>query len=127
VDISIQAAKTISAGQDAEVSGLLPDGLKGATVRVSLERPLSSVPAVLAELPPNTRTNRDVRERAFMARHQSANSFVLTTAEARASGNHFTASLKVPARLPWSSVVVRASATLSNETGMGVVAVPVKR
>jgi hypothetical protein len=81
---------------------------------------------VLTEVPANTRTNRDARERAFTARHQSANSFVLTTAEARASGTHFAASLKAPASLPWSSVVVRASAILSNETGMGVVAVPVK-
>jgi hypothetical protein len=127
VSISIHAPQTISAGKDAEVSGLLPDGLKGAMVRVSLERPLNSMPAVLAELPTNTRTNRTARERAFMARHQSANSFVVTTAEARASGTHFAASLKAPASLPWSNVVVRASAVLSNETGMGVVAVPVKR
>jgi len=126
VDISIQAAQTISAGQDAEVSGLLPDSLKGAMVRVSLERPLGSMPAMLAELPANTRTNRDARERAFLARHQSANSFVLTTAEAKASGTHFAAPLKAPASLPWSKVVVRASASLSNETGMGAVAVPVK-
>jgi hypothetical protein len=127
VDISVQSAQNISAGQDAEVRGLLPDSLKGAMVRVSLERPLNSVPTVLAEVPPNTRTNRDARERAFIARHQSANSFVLTSADVRASGTHFVASLKVPASLPWSNVVVRASAVLSNETGMGVVAVPVKR
>jgi hypothetical protein len=126
VAISIQAPQTISAGQKAEVSGLLPDSLTGAMVRVCIERRLNSAPAVLTEVPANTRTNRDARERAFTARHQSANSFVLTTAEARASGTHFAASLQAPASLPWSNVVVRASAILSNETGMGVVAVPVK-
>ena len=126
VDLTIQAPQTISAGQDAEVSGSLPDGLKGATVRISLERPLISAPAVPVELPPNSPTNRDARERAFLARHQSANSFVLTTADAKVSGTHFAASLKTPASLPWSNVVVRASATMSNETGMGVVVVPVK-
>jgi hypothetical protein len=126
VDISLRTDQPIRPGTEVDVSGLLPDGLKDATVRVSLERPLNSVPTNLEEPPPNSPADREARERVFMARHQSANSFVLATTEAKASGNHFTASVTAPDTLPWSNVVIRASATLSNETGIGVVAAPVK-
>ena len=125
VNVSLQASKPVCPGKDFEVGGLLPDGLKGATVRVSLERPLSSAPSGLGEVPSNSPANRGARERAFMTRHQAANSFVLATAETRASDNHFSALLKVPADLPWSNLVLRASATLSNGLGIGVIAVSV--
>jgi hypothetical protein len=126
VSISLQAAQPAGPGKYLEISGILPDGLQGATVHVSLERPLSSAPIGLDALPPNSPANREARERAFMARHQSANTFVLTTAETRASTNHFAASIKIPVDLPWTNVVIRASATLSNEAAIGVITLDVK-
>jgi len=125
-DVSLRVTGPIGAGQQLAVSGLLPDRLKGAAVHLSLARPLDSVPTSLEALAPNSATNRDARERAFIARHQSANSFVLATAEAKASGNHFVASLAAPANLGWSNLVLRASAALSNEVGLAATSVPVQ-
>jgi hypothetical protein len=125
-DISLEAAQSVSASKEIEVTGHLPERLKGATVHVTLERPLTSKPAGLQKLPENTPQNRQVREEAFTSRHQSANSFVLTTADAKTTGDSFTALLTAPTNAPWSNLVVRASATLSNDVGMGVILVPNK-
>jgi hypothetical protein len=127
VDISLKLTQPAAAGKEVAISGVLPDRLSGAQVQLSLERPLNSFPVSLPELPSNSPTNRDARQRAFIARHESANSFVLTSAEAKASGNRFAGSLHVPSAIPWSNVVLRASATLAKEAGIGVVVVPVKR
>ena len=61
----------------------------------------------------------------FVANHQRANSFVLASAETKAAVTNFVGSLAVPANLPWKLLVCRASATLSNETALGVTTVPV--
>jgi hypothetical protein len=125
-DISIQPPQAISPDKDIEIRGQLPVRLKDATVRLSLQRPLTSKPASQAEIPPNSSENRQAREQAFVARHQSANSLMLTTAETKAAGDHFTMSLKAPTDLPWSNVVIRATATASNEAAIGVISVPVR-
>jgi Peptidase family C25 len=126
MDISVKVAEPIAAGKPVSVSGVLPSRLQGATVRLTLERPLDSEPLDLEKLPPNARTNRDVRERIFIANHQRANSFVLASAEAKTAGTAFTGVLQMPANLPWKSFVCRASATLSNDTALGVTGVLVK-
>jgi hypothetical protein len=126
VDISLRTDQPFVAGNTVKVSGVLPDRLNGSTVHLYLERTLNSVPAALPELPSNSPTNRDLRESAFLARHQSANSFVLSTAEAKASGTNFSASLRVPPTLPWTNLVLRAAATLSNETGIGIARIPMR-
>ena len=126
VDISLKLNQPAVVGKEVAITGVVPERLKGAQVQLSLERPLNSFPAMLPELPSNSPTNRDARQRAFIARHESANSFVLTSAVAKVSGNQFSGSLRVPSALPWSNLVLRASATLSNEAGIGVIAVPVK-
>jgi hypothetical protein len=126
VDISLKIAEPVTAGQTLTVSGVLPGRLNGATVRLTLERPLNSAPLALEKLPPNAPGNRQARERTFIANHQRVNSFVLASAEATASGGRFVGSLEMPAHLPWESLICRASATRSNETGLGVITVPVK-
>jgi hypothetical protein len=125
VDISLKIAEPVTAGKALTVSGVLPSRLKGVTVHLTLERPLNSAPVDLVKLHPASPGNREARERAFTANHQRANSFVLASAEAKAAGNRFVGSLEMPANAPWSNLICRASATLSNETGLGVITVPV--
>ncbi|MGD0262182.1 MAG: C25 family cysteine peptidase [Verrucomicrobiota bacterium] len=125
VDIPLKIAQPVTAGKSFAVSGVLPGRLKGATVHLALERPLNSAPLDLEKLPPDSPENQDARERAFMTNHQRANSFVLASADATASGIRFAGLLEMPAHLPWTNLVCRASATLSNETGLGVITVPV--
>ena len=126
VDISLKIAEPVTAGQTLAVSGVLPGRLNGATVRLTLERPLNSAPLDLEKPPPNSPGNWDARERTFIANHQRANSFVVASAEAKAAGGRFAGSLEVPAHLPWKSLICRASATLSNELVLRVIIVPVK-
>jgi hypothetical protein len=125
-DISLETIQSASVGKDIEVNGHLPGRLKNATVHATLERPLASRPADGQKIPENSPENRQVREKAFTSRHQSANSFVLTTTDAKVTGDRFTALLTSPTNAPWSNFVVRVSATLSNEMGMGVILVPIK-
>ena len=125
VDISLKIAEPVTAGKTLTVRGVLPTRLKGVTVHLTLERPLNSAPLDLEKVPPNSPGNREARESTFIANHQRANSFVLASAEAKASGTGFVGSLEVPANLPWKRLICRASATLSNETALGVITVPV--
>ena len=125
-DISLKTDGPICPGKPMVVNGTLPERLSGSAVKVTLERPLSSAPLNLEKIPANSPENREARERAFIANYQRANSFVLATAETKASGTHFDASLEAPVDVPWSNIVVRASATSSNEAGLGIVVVPAK-
>ncbi len=74
--------------------------------------------------------NPEARRRALAANFQRANSFTLATAEAKSRGREFTATFTVPPRLPWTNLILRASATLSGKTGLGVMtlrATPLER
>ena len=75
----------------------------------------------MEKLPPESPGNREVRAQAILANYQRATSFVLTTTEAKTSGNHFVGSLEVPVNLPWNELILRATATQSQETGLGVI------
>lgn len=123
--IALKIAEPLTAGKALAVRGDLPIRLQGVTVHLTLERPLDSVPPDLEKLPPNSPGNREARQRTFVANHQRANSFVLASADAKAAGADFVGSLEVPANLPWTRLICRASATRSNETALGVIAVPV--
>lgn len=119
-DISLQTLKPIVAGKILAVTGLLPDRLRGAKVRVTLERPLNAPPAGLEKPPPSTPENRHARERIFINNHQRANSFVLASTEARTTRNQFVAAIQVPIGLPWTNLILRATATLNPMTGFGI-------
>jgi hypothetical protein len=124
VDISLQADALI-AGRTFAARGVLPKRLEGAKVRITLERPIHSKPAGLENMPPDAPENRDARKRAFAANFERANTFVLDTADAEVSGNQISASLKVPANLPWTNLVIRASATSTHDAGLGVLTLPI--
>ena len=125
VDIALKVAEPVASGKTLIVTGILPSRLKGVTVHLTLERPLNSAPRDLEKLPLDTPPNREARQRAFIANRQRANSFVLASAEVKASGTEFVGSLEAPGNLPWKRLICRASATLSNETALGVITVPV--
>jgi hypothetical protein len=127
VDISMEVSGPVTPGKGITVNGVLPARLVGATVRVSLERPLASVPADLENLPAESPEDRSARERAAVANHERANNVVLASTDARLDGNRFTCSVEVPPRLPWSHVVIRAYAAAKNESALGVITLPVNQ
>jgi hypothetical protein len=124
-DISLEIAEPVTAGKALAVRGVLPIRLQGVTVHLTLERPPDSEPLDLEKLPLNSPGNREARQHTFMTNHQRANSFVLASTEAKAAVTNFVGSLAVPANLPWKRLICRASATLSNETALGIITVPV--
>jgi hypothetical protein len=108
------------------ISGLLPDHLRDAAARVTLERPLTSLPVGLEKLPLPSPENREVRTRIIVSNHERANSFILASSETRASGKRFAVRLAVPAELPWTNLIVRGFATLNDKAASGVLALPAR-
>jgi len=119
VDVSLDIAGPVRAGQGLVVKGTVPAGLAGAALRVTLERPLASRPVRLEPLPPDTPTNRAARIRIAQENRAQANQFVLASAAAVADGQHFECDLAVP-KLSWPEVVVRAVAEKGDESAQGV-------
>ena len=76
-------------------------------VRLTLERPIGSTPIGLKPLPKDSAKAREV----MMANHKLANSVVLETCEVRPHDGRFKCTLKLPAKLPWPRLTVRAFAS----------------
>ncbi len=125
LDIALDVTGLAAAGKPLTVSGLLPKRLEGAPVRIALERPLNSLPCNLESIPTVTAENRAFRAGLIATNQQRANDFVLISANAETVGNAFKTTLTVPDRVPWSSLVLRATATTSTETALGTRLVPV--
>jgi hypothetical protein len=116
-DIRLQPVCDVSAGKSLIVRGQLPKPLANAHVRVTLERSADSVPEGLEPLPKFPGPQRD---RMMLANHRLANRFVVAKQEVSARGNEFTATLEVPAKLPWPKVLLRVYAHTEKEEGMVV-------
>jgi hypothetical protein len=56
-----------------------------------------------------------------------ANDFILTAAEASLSGIHFTCTLTPPSALPWTNLVLRATATTADQFAFGILTLAVGR
>jgi len=125
LDIAFDPIGSASAGKPLTVSGLLPKRLGGAAVRIALERPKNSSPYNLESVPSVTPENRAAVAGLIATNHQRANDFVLVSTNAETLGNAFKGTLRVPDRVLWSTLVLRASATLSNETALGIRIIPV--
>src|SRR5205807_10439041 len=95
------------------------------TIRMTLERPLASSPADLEKLPQGPPANQELRRRVAIDNYRRANNFVLATAEARPSANRFACPLEIPAKLPWTNLVVRACAMTKTDSSLGVIILPV--
>ena len=115
-DILIDTPPAIARNAILTVTGALPQRLAGASVKITLERPLNSAPVDLEQVP----DNRAEAARVLAANEARANAYVITSADAATDGNRFTATLKVPEALPWTNLILKASGTLSNETAFGV-------
>jgi hypothetical protein len=105
------------------VTGSVPAQFAEATVRLTLERPLGSVPVGLEPLPKDPTKAREV----MMANHERANSVVLATYEVRPRDGRFECSLKLPAKLPWPRLTVRAFAASKTEVAVGVLTLRVRK
>jgi hypothetical protein len=116
LDVTLQTPPSVVAGQPITVDGTIPDRLAGATVHVTLERPSSAEPAGVDKASPPSAEN--------CAR---ANDFILTAAEASLSGIHFTCTLTPPSALPWTNLVLRATATTADQFAFGILTLAVGR
>jgi hypothetical protein len=116
LDVTLESLDRVVPGKPMTVHGALPDRLAGVGVTVTLERPLGAEPAGAG--------NAGAPTAEHCAR---ANDFVLATAMADVTGNQFICPLTPPAALPWSNLVLRATAATSNESAIGVLTVSVGR
>jgi hypothetical protein len=107
----------IAPSQSLVIRGELPQHLSGARVRVTLERTADSVPDGLEQLP---KMPGPLRDRTMLANHRLANRFVLTTTEVSAKELAFAATLEVPAKVPWRTLLLRVYAHTEKEQGMVV-------
>jgi hypothetical protein len=124
-DITLSTTGSATPGTNLKVTGALPDRLNSAAVHLTLERPLDSTAVGFEAVPPNSPENRQAQDRVYAANHRRANTYVLAQADAVVAGKTFSASLAVPDALTWTNLTLKAAATLSNETGLGVLVLPV--
>jgi hypothetical protein len=116
-DIDLRPISAIAAGKPLEIRGRLPERLVGARIRLTLERPADSVPDGLEPLPKVPGPEHD---RVMLANHRLANRFAVVEKELPVKGLEFTATLEVPAKLPWPKVLLRVYAHTEKEEGMVV-------
>ena len=122
-DVRVQAEGDPAPGATLTVKGTLPERLKGAKVRLTLERPAGSAPPDLEPLP---KDDPAAAERVMLANHERANRFVLASADGDVKGDRFEAKLTLPAKLPYKRVVVRAYAATDGADGLGVAVLELK-
>jgi hypothetical protein len=120
-DLRLKADGEAVAGKSLTVRGEVPDRLRGAKVRLTLERPLSSGPEGLAFVPRKAGPERD---RILLANHERANNFVVLSKDVSLSGNAFTEHMQLPAEIPWPRLILRAQATMPGAGGIGVLVLP---
>jgi len=122
-DVKLTTDDPLMAGTAVRVKGELPPRLEGARVRLTLERPVYTEPADLQPLPDRP---AEARARLMMENHERANRFVLVSQEVTAIGRAFEAKLKVPSKLPWRRLLVRAYAIKRSADGLGMLPLVVK-
>ncbi len=109
------------------VKGRVPKELKTARVRLTLERPLDSIPLGIEELPAGRPENRKERERIALENNRRASDPVLNRSEITVARAEFSAELETPSTMPWSNVVVRAWAFSDADAATGIRVLPVRR
>lgn len=127
LEISLQAVSSAHAGENIAVSGTLPPRLPEALVRITLERPLASLPADFKQLPVSAPNNREVRDRVAAENHRRANDAVVSVTETKAVRNKFMCSLTIPVAFPGTNALIRATVTTSNDHVLGIISVPLTR
>lgn len=115
-DVEVNTDKTVSAGAKLSVSGKVPARLAGAHLRLTLERPVNSVPA--------DPEGMQARHRVLLANHERANRFIVAASESTVKDGRYQATLEVPAKLPWPRLILRVYAANEREEGMAVRTLP---
>jgi hypothetical protein len=103
------------------IKGTLPERLKGAKVRLTVERPVSSTPPDLEALP--KKAPAATVDRVMLANHERANHFVLVSREVEVKDGRFESQLDLPEKLPYPRLIVRVYATTERDDGLGVAVV----
>ncbi len=115
-------ARTACPGQSIHVKGTLPDRLPPMSVRITVQRPLGSMPADLetaADVP------ADNRDHVTLENHQRANDVTIVARDVAPRGRDFECDVELPLELPWPTVVIRAQSFAKTQAAQGIVIVPV--
>jgi hypothetical protein len=110
----------VTAGGKISITGILPSEFRATSVRMTLERPLASAPAK------GGHGDKEMTDRASkLSSFRQANTVELDTSNVAARDGKFSALLKAPAQLPWTTVTVRAVAESPDACAQGVLKLPV--
>jgi hypothetical protein len=123
--ISLKATSPVFPATRLNIEGELPEKLAGATVRVSVERPIGARPGDWQALPEASANGTADRDGIAAENNRKTNSRTICTATATAAGRRFACSMELPANLTVHTVVVRAFAQAANEIAEGVLKLPV--
>lgn len=119
--INLATRDSALAGGSVTITGTLPPALASVVVRLTLERPLGSLPSDLATLPVGSAPAGQL----LLANHRRANDYVLQARELQPADRQFHCVWKLPKSLPWPRLVVRAVATTDGQSACGVLTLPV--
>ncbi len=115
--IKLRTSDKVVAGHALSVSGSLPKELSTAKVRITLERPLGTAPAK------QVAANEKQAAKAPRATLHRGNNFEFDSQSVGPTAGEFSATLNVPAELPWPKLIIRATADLDGRVAQGVLAV----
>lgn len=121
--IKLQMQGKIEPGGKITVSGVTPETLKGGTVRLTLERPLTGEPQGMKPLP----VEAIERQKAMRENHDRANRFVLFEDKVPVKDGHFETRLQLPDKLPWPKLVLRAYAFTDQHEALAVLVIEVPK
>jgi hypothetical protein len=121
--VKLQVQGKIEPGAMITVSGTVPDNLNGGTVRLTLERPLTGEPLDMKPLPPEATE----RVKVMRENHERANRFVVQEDKPSVKDGHFEAKLRLPDKLPWAKLVLRAYAATDKNESLGVLVLEVAK
>ena len=123
MEIQLEVPDTASPGERIVIKGVVPEELAGATVRVSLLRPMGCPPKDLEVLPDKP---AEKRARIMTENHLRANSVVLDTREIKSNGKAFECELELPAKLASKTVIIHTYAANEKDSVYGTAVLPLK-
>jgi hypothetical protein len=121
--MKLQVQGKIEPGGTIAVSGMTSEKLNGGRVRLTLERPVTGEPLDMKPLPV------EAAERAKVMRenHERANRFVLQEDKVPVKDGHFEMRVRLPDKLPWPKLVLRAYAATDKHEALGVLVLDIAK
>jgi len=119
-DIQLKTQGRVAPGGSVEVTGSVRPPFNEAIVRLTLERPVGSVPVGLE---PVVEGGPEM-DTVMMANHDRANSVVIASCRVHARNGRFEGTLKLPSALLWPRLIVRAVASTKTDRTLGVLSLP---